>query len=94
MILLQKKEQITHNAYSNWFPHPSPDGKYIVFLSYKEDQLQNHPAMKEILLQLYHISDKITDSLFHLIGGQGTINVPSWSPGGKKFAFVSYRYSE
>jgi Tol biopolymer transport system component len=26
-----------------------------------------------------------------LFGGQGTINVPSWSPDSRKFAFVSYQ---
>jgi hypothetical protein len=31
---------------------------------------------------------KVISSLF---GGQGTINVNSWAPDSKRFAFVSYR---
>ena len=30
--------------------------------------------------------------LTRLFGGQGTINVPSWSPDGTRLAFVSYQY--
>ena len=36
------------------------------------------------------ISSKIT-VLAKLFGGQGTINVPSWSPDSLKVAFVSYQ---
>jgi Tol biopolymer transport system component len=32
--------------------------------------------------------------LVKLFGGQGTINVPSWSPDGKRLAVVSYRLLE
>jgi Tol biopolymer transport system component len=30
------------------------------------------------------------ETVVHLFGGQGTINVPSWSPDGQRFAYVSY----
>jgi Tol biopolymer transport system component len=85
------KEQLTSDVYSNWFPHPSPDGQYLVFLSYLEDQKEGHPAMKEVALRLYRLKDKSIRTLCVFIGGQGTINVPSWSPDSKKFAFVSYQ---
>jgi Tol biopolymer transport system component len=32
--------------------------------------------------------------LAKLFGGQGTINVPSWSPDSQSIAFVSYRLAE
>lgn len=85
-----KKKQITDDAYSNWFPHPSPDGKYLVFLSYLEDQGDSHPPMKKVALRLYNLKTKTLKTLCSFTGGQGTINVPSWSPDSKKFAFVSY----
>ena len=84
------KEQLTNDTYSNWFPHPSPDGKYLVFISYIKDQGSEHPPMKSVALRLYDIKTKKIVTLCKFIGGQGTINVPSWAPDGKKFAFVSY----
>jgi len=88
------KVQLTKDAYSNWFPHPSPDGKYIVFLSYLEDQGQGHPALKQVSLRLYDLKDNSIKTLCTFTGGQGTINVPSWSPDSRKFAFVSYQNNQ
>jgi Tol biopolymer transport system component len=84
------KEQLTNDAFSNWFPHPSPDGKYLVFISYLEDQGESHPALKKVALRLYDLENNTITTLTSFVGGQGTINVPSWSPDSKKFAFVSY----
>lgn len=85
------KKQLTNDAYSNWFPHPSPDGKHLVFLSYLEDQGQGHPALKKVSLRLYNLKNNSITTLCTFTGGQGTINVPSWSPDSRKFAFVSYQ---
>ena len=85
-----EKEQLTNDSYSNWFPHPCPNGKYIVFISYLEDQGDRHPAMKAVALRLMTLETGEIKTLCKFIGGQGTINVPSWSPDGSKFAFVSY----
>ncbi|BFP39223.1 hypothetical protein FGF1_00680 [Flavobacteriaceae bacterium GF1] len=86
------KVQLTFDEYSNWFPHPSPDGKHFVFLSYLDNQGDKHPAMQKVALRLYDLETNGIKELFRFIGGQGTINVPSWSPDGKKFAFVSYEH--
>ena len=84
------KKQITRDKYSNWFPHPSPNGEVLVFLSYLEDQEDRHPAMKNVALRILDLKTGEITTLFKFIGGQGTINVPSWSPDGNRFAFVSY----
>jgi len=86
------REQQTDDGYSNWFAHPCPDGKTFVFISYLEDQGSAHPPMKNVALRLYDNESGKIKTLCKLIGGQGTLNVPSWSPDGKKFAFVSYAY--
>ncbi|MGB3849928.1 MAG: DUF5050 domain-containing protein [Tunicatimonas sp.] len=86
--------QLTDDAYSNWFPHPSPDGRWLVFLSYLEDQGSGHPAMKDVALRLYDLSNDTIKELTRLTGGQGTINVPSWSADSQQFAFVSYESIE
>ena len=89
-------EQITNDAYSNWFPHPSPDGRWILFISYLEDQKAAHPADKSVMLRLMDTKKPGRAAfgqfreLARFTGGQGTINVPGWSPDSKSFAFVSY----
>jgi TolB protein len=78
------------DEYADWFPHPSPDGKYIVFLSYHKS-VEGHPPNKDVVLRLMPTGGGEVKTLAHLFGGQGTLNVHSWSPDSKKFAFVSYR---
>lgn len=87
-----EQEQLTNDEYSNWFAHPSPDGKSIVFITYIEDQKASHPFGKDVKLRLMDLkTKKIKDLTEVFFGGQGTINVPSWSPDGKQLAFVTYR---
>jgi TolB protein len=86
-----EQEQVTFDeAYADWFPHPSPDGRSIVFLSY-ERSVQGHPPNRDVCLRLLPIEGGQAEVLVNLFGGQGTINVPSWSPDAGSFAFVSYR---
>jgi Tol biopolymer transport system component len=85
------QEQVTpDDDYADWFPHPSPDGKYIVFLSYHKS-VEGHPPDMDVVLRLMPAGGGEVKTLAHLFGGQGTLNVHSWSPDSKKFAFVSYR---
>ena len=85
-----EQEPVTSDDYSNWFAHPSPDGKWIVFLSFPKD-VQGHPANKDVLLRLMPSGGGRIEVLARLFGGQGTINVPSWSPDSRSVAFVSYQ---
>lgn len=82
-------EQVTSDERNNWFPHPSPDGKWIVFLSY-EKGVKGHPAEQIVQIRLMPIGGREIQVLARLFGGQGTINVPSWSPDSRQVAFVSY----
>jgi TolB protein len=84
------QEQITSDEFNNWFPHPSPDGKWIVFLSYTKE-VTGHPENKDVTLRLMSLADRKIRVIAKLFGGQGTINVPSWSPDSRKLAFVSYQ---
>lgn len=85
-------EQLTFDSYSNWFPHPSPDGKWLVYISYTTDEKQNHFFGKQVMLRLMNLETReVKDITPVFFGGQGTINVPSWSPDSRKVAFVSYR---
>lgn len=80
--------QLTFDERVNWFPHVSPDGENIVYLSYPP-QVQGHPANQPVSLRLLHAAGEFTE-LLTLMGGQGTINVNSWSPDSTRFAFVEY----
>ena len=86
------QEQVTNDDYNNWFPHHSPDGRWIVFLSYDKD-VKGHPENKDVMLRLIPASGSAArpEVLAKLFGGQGTINVPSWSPDSRRLAFVSYQ---
>jgi len=84
------KEQLTFDEYNNWFPHLSPDGKWIVFISFPPDiEFNAHPFYKQVMLRMMPASGGAPSVVAYLYGGQGTINVNSWSPDSKKFAFVS-----
>ena len=85
-----EQEQVTSDEFNNWFPHLSPDGRWMVFLSYEKD-IVGHPENKDVTLRLMSLSDKKIEALCRIFGGQGTINVPSWSPDSRRFAFVSYQ---
>jgi TolB protein len=84
-----EQEQVFSDDLNNWFPHISPDGQWMVFLTYEAD-VKGHPESKNVMLRLMSLSDKKITVLAKLFGGQGTINVPSWSPDSKRLAFVSY----
>lgn len=84
------QEQITFDEYNDWFPHISPDGKWIVFISFpKEIDPTQHPFYKQCYIRLMPVAGGIPRNIAYVYGGQGTINVPSWSPDSKKIAFVS-----
>lgn len=86
-----RHEQVTSDEFNNWFAHPSPDGKWIVFLSYDKD-VTGHPANKPVRLRLMPLGGGPIQDLARLFGGQGTMNVPSWSPDSRQIAFVSYEF--
>jgi dipeptidyl aminopeptidase/acylaminoacyl peptidase len=83
------QEQVTSDELNNWFPHPSPDGRWLVFISF-EKGVTGHPPNKPVRLRLMPTSGGPIQELARLFGGQGTMNVPSWSPDSKQVAFVSY----
>ncbi len=83
-------ERMTQDAAVNWFPHPSPDGRHVVYLAYPPGT-QGHPGGLDVTLRLMPQAGGESRHLCALHGGQGTINVPGWAPDSRSLAFVRYR---
>lgn len=82
-------EQLTRDERVNWFPHPSRDGQWVIYLSYPPLTL-GHPADRPVILRRMKPDGSEAIDLIAFNGGQGTINVSSWSPDSRRFAFVMY----
>ena len=78
---------------NDWFPHVSPDNQWVVYIAYKKGDVDagDHPANKNVELRLIPTEGGAAKTILSLFGGQGTINVNSWSPDNRTIAFVSYR---
>jgi len=86
------QEQVINDETNDWFPHISPDGRWMTFIAYQKG-VTGHPADKDVTLNLISLEDKKNVKVLATVfGGQGTNNVPSWSPDSSKVAFVSYEY--
>lgn len=93
-----KAERVTSDELEDWFPHPSPNGKWLVFLSFPKGTV-GHPANQNVVLRTMRLPGaklgraRIRE-IVRLFGGQGTINVGSWSPDSRRFAYVSYSFAK
>ena len=84
-----RQRQLFEDGFVNWFPHPSPDGRHLVYLAYPPGTT-GHPADLPVALVLCDPEGANRRRVREFIGGQGTINVPCWAPDGSAFAYVRY----
>jgi TolB protein len=84
-------EQVTFDERPNWTPHPSPDGKSILILSYDKD-VSGHQANKDVTLRILNVSSGEIRDLVRIVGGVGSDSVPNWAPDGAHVAYVSYQF--
>ncbi len=82
-------EQLTHDERVNWFPHVSRDGKWVAFISFPPGTM-GHPSNKPVILRRMKPDGTEQADILGFNGGQGTLNVNSWSPDNQHFAFVMY----
>jgi Tol biopolymer transport system component len=90
----EKAERVTSDDMEDWFPHPSPNGKQMVFVSFPKGTKGHPPNQNVVVRTLPMPGAKLKPGkprqILSLFGGQGTMNVNSWSPDSKHFAYVSY----
>jgi Tol biopolymer transport system component len=85
------EEQITSDDFNNCCPDVSSDGRRMAFLSYDRG-IKALPEDQEVTLRMMSLGDKKISVVGKLVGGKGTMDVPSWSPDGRRLAFVSYQF--
>jgi TolB protein len=84
------QEQLTNDNFNNWFPHVSPDGKSVAFITYgPQIAPDDHPWYKRVYLRLMPRDGGTPTVVAYVYGGQGSMNVNSWSPDSTSIAFVS-----
>ena len=91
----KKAERVTSDDLEDWFPHPSPNGKWMLVFSFPKGTQTHNDRMPGVQLRLFPLPGTKVKAmkpqvLTTFFGGQGTINVNSWSPDSKQFAFVIY----
>ena len=83
-------EQVTFDEYNDWFPHISPDGKWIVYIAFPVDMDPwSHPFYRQCYVRLMPTSGGVPKTIGYLYGGQGSMNTPGWSPDSQRIAFVT-----
>lgn len=86
-------ERLLESETVDWFPHVSPDGRFASYIRFPRGT-EGHPADLPVAVVLVSTGDWTTAlHTWPLFGGQGTLNVNSWSPDSERFAFVAYPLS-
>lgn len=81
--------QVFADGLVNWFPHPSPDGRNVLYLAYPAGT-EGHPRDRAVALCLMDPAGGNRRVVAEFNGGQGSINVPCWAPDGSAFAYMRY----
>lgn len=86
------QSMMSHEDANCWFPHVSPDGKKVVYLVYRKGDLEPAEHLPGLFVRLYLMNADGSENkiLLEFFGGQGSINVNSWSKDSRHLAFVSY----
>ena len=81
--------QMTDDETVDWFPHPAPDGRHVLYLAYPPGTT-GHPFGRDVALRLMPSEGGAHETLTEFYGGQGTLNVPCWAPDSTRFAYIRY----
>ena len=85
----QNQRRLTNNRDKDWAPSWSPDGKRIVFMSNRDGHLRDD--IPNISTYEIYVMDADGGNPQNLTNDLNDDRSPSWSPDGKRIAFVSDR---
>lgn len=88
-----QEQPVTDDGWFNWFPHPSPDGRWLLVLSSRVEPETGHPPPGEYVLRLLPVAGGPPRELIRFSGGNGSLNVPCWSPDSARVAFASFTFA-
>ena len=85
-------KQLTFSEANNWFPHISPDGRQVFYLTFRKDELEpnEHLPNMKVSLSVMNYDGSGNHKLLDFFGGQGSVNVNSWAPDSRHIALVQY----
>ena len=91
----RRAERVTNDDLEDWFPHPSPDGRSLLFLSFPHGTPGHDERGLRVQLRMIPLPTERVDGvhprvIVQITGGQGSINVNSWAPDSRRFAYVTY----
>lgn len=83
--------RLTSDERVNWFPHLSPDGRHVLYLSFPPGT-EGHPADRDVIVRVMDPEGRGGRDVLAFHGGQGSLNVNSWAPDSRRFAYVDYPF--
>jgi TolB protein len=88
-------ERVTNDSFEDWFPHPSPDGRHLLFISFPAGTVGHNARDMRVQFRLLPLpGERVVSAeprvIHSFMGGQGTINVNSWAPDSRSFAYVEF----
>lgn len=91
----ERAQRVTSDEWEDWFPHPSPDGRWLIFVSFPAGTKGHNDRMLQVQVRRLPLPGReltraSPEMLATFTGGQGTMNVNSWSPDGRYFAYVTF----
>jgi len=85
-----KSTQMTFDLEHSRFPHISPDGKWVAFLSFPHDSNPNEAVrFQRVSLNIMPSKGGAPKTIAHFYGGKGSFENYTWSPDSKSLVFVS-----
>ncbi len=82
--------QMTHNLDHARFPHVSPNGKWVTYISFPHDSNPKEPAaFQSVTLKILPTDGGSDKTIAYFIGGKGSFENYAWSPDSKSLVFQS-----
>ncbi len=93
-------ERITFDDREDWWPHPSPDGKWLIYLSYPPKTGWHYPD-RDVSIRKVKLPEPgakldpktlaaSNEEAARFVGGHGSLGASPWSPDSRRFVFAAF----